>query len=72
MIGLSHFCTRNSAARSLARTHSRNASIARFAGRADLVTLFLSRHEWTLAGVLLAAALIWQARLGARTHDVAD
>ena len=45
--------------------------IAVVAGVCYLVTLFLSRYEWTLAGVLLAAALIWQARLGARTHHVA-
>ena len=45
--------------------------IAVVAGVCYLVTLFLSRYEWTLAGVLLASALVWQARLGARTHDVA-
>ena len=36
-----------------------------------LVTVLVSAYEWTLAGVLLASALILQARLGARTHDVA-
>ena len=36
-----------------------------------LVTVLVSAYEWTLAGVLLATALILQARLGARTHDVA-
>lgn len=36
-----------------------------------LVTLLVSEYEWTLAGVAMASALVWQARLGARTHDVA-
>ena len=43
--------------------------ISAVAGVCYLVTLFLSRYEWTLTGVLLASALTWQARLGARTHD---
>ena len=35
-----------------------------------LVTLVVSGYEWTLAGVLMASALVWQARLGKRTQDV--
>ncbi len=36
-----------------------------------LLTLVVSGYEWTLAGVLMASVLVWQARLAARTHDVA-
>ena len=36
-----------------------------------LVTLFVSEYQWTLAGVLLAASLVWQALLGARTRNAA-
>ena len=36
-----------------------------------LVTLVVPGYEWTLAGILMASALVWQARLGVRTHDVA-
>ena len=45
--------------------------IAAIAAVCYLVTLVVSGYEWTLAGVLLASALVWQARLGARTQDVA-
>ena len=45
--------------------------VALVAGVCYIITLLVSRYEWTLAGVLLASALIWQARLGARKHDVA-
>ena len=36
-----------------------------------LVTLFIPGYQWTLAGVLVAGALVWQAVLGARTRDAA-
>lgn len=36
-----------------------------------LLTLVVSGYEWTLAGILMASALVWQARLGVRTQDVA-
>ena len=36
-----------------------------------VVTLFVPEYQWTLAGVLMAAALVWQALLGARTRDAA-
>lgn len=45
--------------------------IAAIAAVCYLVTLIVSGYEWTLAGVVMATALVWQARLGARTHDVA-
>ena len=45
--------------------------IAAVAAVCYLVTLVVSGYEWTLAGVVMATALVWQARLGARTHDVA-
>ena len=45
--------------------------VATVAAVCYLVTLIVSGYEWTLAGIVLAAALVWQARLGARTHDVA-
>ena len=34
-----------------------------------LVTLFVPEYEWTLAGVLMSAALVWQALLGVRTRN---
>ena len=40
-------------------------------GACYLVTLFISGYQWTLAGFLVAAALVWQAVLGARTRDAA-
>ena len=36
-----------------------------------LATLFVPGYQWTLAGVLMAAALVWQAVLGMRTRDAA-
>lgn len=36
-----------------------------------LVTLFILGYQWTLAGVLVAGAFVWQAILGAREHDAA-
>ena len=36
-----------------------------------LITLFVPGYAWTLAGVLMAAALVWQAILAARTRDAA-
>jgi hypothetical protein len=36
-----------------------------------LVTMFVPSYQWTLAGVLMAVALVWQALLGARTRDAA-
>ena len=36
-----------------------------------LVTLFIPGYQWTLAGVLVAGALVWQAILGARERDAA-
>ena len=36
-----------------------------------LVTIFVPSYQWTLAGVLMAVALVWQALLGARTRDAA-
>ena len=36
-----------------------------------LVTLFVPEYQWTLAGVLMAAALVWQALLGVRTRNAA-
>lgn len=40
-------------------------------GPCYLVTLFIPGYQWTLAGVLIAAALVWQAILGARARDAA-
>ena len=40
-------------------------------GACYLVTLFIPGYQWTLAGVLVAGALGWQAILGARARDVA-
>ena len=40
-------------------------------GACYLVTLFVPGYQWTLAGVLVAVALVWQAILGARTQDAA-
>ena len=40
-------------------------------GACYLVTLFIPGYQWTLAGVLMAAALVWQAILGARARDSA-
>ena len=45
--------------------------IAAVAAVCYLVTLIVSAYEWTLAGVGMVTALVWQARLGTRTHDVA-
>ncbi len=36
-----------------------------------VVTLFVPGYQWTLAGVLIAAALVWQGVLGARTRNAA-
>jgi hypothetical protein len=36
-----------------------------------LVTLFIPGYRWTVAGVLMAGALVWQAILGARERDAA-
>ena len=36
-----------------------------------LVTMFVPGYQWTLAGVLMAAALVWQALLGVRTRNAA-
>ena len=36
-----------------------------------LGTLFIPAYQWTLAGVLVAGALVWQAILGARERDAA-
>ena len=40
-------------------------------GACYLVTLFIPGYQWTLAGVLIAAALVWQAILAARERHVA-
>ena len=40
-------------------------------GACYLVTLFIPGYQWTLAGVLMAAALIWQAILGTRERNAA-
>ena len=40
-------------------------------GASYLATLFVPGYQWTLAGVLMAAALVWQAVLGMRTRDAA-
>ena len=40
-------------------------------GACFLVTLFIPGYQWTLAGVLMAGALVWQAILGARKRDAA-
>ena len=40
-------------------------------GACYLVTLFIPGYQWTIAGVLIAGALVWQAVLGAREHDAA-
>jgi len=40
-------------------------------GACYLVTLFVPGYQWTLAGVLVAGALVWQAILGARAPDAA-
>ena len=40
-------------------------------GACYLVTLFIPGYQWTLAGVLMAGALVWQAILGARERDAA-
>jgi len=40
-------------------------------GACFLVTLFIPGYQWTLAGVLMAGALVWQAILGARERDAA-
>ena len=45
--------------------------IATVAAVCYLVTLIVSGYVWTLAGVAMASALVWQARLGARPQDVA-
>ena len=37
-----------------------------------VVTLFVPSYAWTVAGVMMAAALTWQAVLGARTSDAAN
>ena len=34
-----------------------------------VVTLLVPEYQWTLAGVLIAAALVWQGLLGARTRN---
>ena len=34
-----------------------------------LVTMFVPGYQWTVAGVLMAAALIWQGLLGVRTRN---
>ena len=49
----------------------RSLPISGVAAACYLVTLFVPRYQWTLAGVLMAAALVWQALLGARTRDAA-
>ena len=36
-----------------------------------LVTLFIPGYQWTLAGGLMAGALVWQAILGMRERDAA-
>ena len=36
-----------------------------------LVMLFIQGFEWTLVGVLMAAALMWKAICGARERDAA-
>lgn len=43
--------------------------VAGVLGTCYLVTLFVPGYQWTLAGVLMAAALVWQAILGARQRD---
>lgn len=43
--------------------------VAGVLGICYLVTLFVPAYPWTLAGVLVAAALVWQAILGARQRD---
>lgn len=45
--------------------------IATVAAVCYLVTVIVSGYEWTLAGVAMASALVWQARLGVRPQDVA-
>ena len=41
-------------------------------GACYLVTLFIPGYQWTLAGVLMAGALVWQAILGTRSRDAAQ
>ena len=43
--------------------------VAGVLGTCYLVTLFVPGYQWTLAGVLMAAALVRQAILGARQRD---
>ena len=50
----------------------RHLLIGGVAGVGFVVTLFVSSYAWTIAGVLMAAALIWQALSGARTSDAAE
>ena len=38
-------------------------------GASYLITLFIPGYQWTLAGALVAGALVWQAILGARARD---
>lgn len=40
-------------------------------GACYLLTLFVPGYQWTLAGVLVAGALVWQAILGTRARDAA-
>ena len=48
----------------------RHLPIAVVTGVCYLVILVEPGYAWTLAGMRLASALIWQERLGTRTHDV--
>ena len=45
--------------------------ISGVAAASYVVTLFVPEYQWTLAGVMMAAALVWQALLGARTRNAA-
>ena len=40
-------------------------------GASYVITLFVPGYQWTLAGALVAGALVWQAILGARARDAA-
>ena len=50
----------------------RHLPIGGVLGISFLVTLLVPGYAWTVAGVMMAAALTWQALLGARTGDAAN
>ena len=49
----------------------RMLAIGGVAGASYLVILFIPAYQWTVAGVFMAVALVWQAFLGARARDAA-